>query len=97
MPAAYRNGTKAPVLVTHDGPSQFNLVRNALDNLTPSKNLDRKLPAFLIIAVENGGNDSKGSERGLEYDTMSDRFGSLVMCLKTTTGRRIRRELNTIG
>ena len=31
------------------------------------------MPAFIVIAVENGGNDGKGSERGLEYDTMSDR------------------------
>jgi enterochelin esterase-like enzyme len=28
--------------------------------------------------VENGGNDGKGSERGLEYDTMSDRFARFV-------------------
>ncbi|MBL9169874.1 MAG: esterase family protein [Verrucomicrobiales bacterium] len=78
IPAAYRDGSKAAVLVTHDGPSQLNLVRNALDNLTVSKNPDRKLPAFLVIAVENGGNDGKNSERGLEYDTMSDRFARFI-------------------
>jgi iron(III)-enterobactin esterase len=74
VPAAYRDGTKAPILVMHDGPSQLNLVRNALDNLTISKDPERKLPAFIAIAVQNGGNDGKGSQRGLEYDTMSDRF-----------------------
>src|SRR6185503_4473403 len=74
VPAAYKDGTKAPVLVMHDGPSNLNLVRNALDNLTISKDPDRKLPAFIAIGVENGGNDGKDSERGLEYDTMSDRF-----------------------
>ena len=74
VPAAYKDGTKAPILVTHDGPSRLDLVRNALDNLTISKNPNRKLPAFIVIAVQNGGNDGKGSERGLEYDTMSDRF-----------------------
>ncbi|MCB1126389.1 MAG: enterobactin esterase, partial [Verrucomicrobiae bacterium] len=72
VPAAYRDGAKAPVLVTHDGPSNLNLVRNALDNLTISADPNRRLPAFLVIAVENGGNDGKNSERGLEYDTMSD-------------------------
>ncbi len=71
VPAAYRDGTKAPILVMHDGPSQLNLVRNALDNLTVSKDPDRKLPPFVAISVENGGNDGKGSQRGLEYDTMS--------------------------
>jgi enterochelin esterase-like enzyme len=72
VPAAYKDGTKAPILVTLDGPSRLNLVRNALDNLTISKDPNRKLPAFIAIAVQNGGNDSKGSQRGLEYDTMSD-------------------------
>ena len=74
VPAAYKDGTKAPLLVTMDGPSNLNLVRNALDNLTVSTNPKRKLPPLVVIAVENGGNDGKGSERGLEYDTMSDRF-----------------------
>jgi iron(III)-enterobactin esterase len=78
IPAAYKDGSKAPILVTHDGPSQLNLVRNALDNLTISKDSNRSLPAFIVIAVQNGGNDGKDSERGLEYDTMSDRFARFV-------------------
>jgi enterochelin esterase-like enzyme len=78
VPAAYKDGSKAPILVTFDGPSRLDLVRSALDNLTISDNADRKLPAFIVIAVENGGNDGKGSERGLEYDTMSDRFARFI-------------------
>jgi enterochelin esterase-like enzyme len=78
VPAAYKDGTKAPLLVTLDGPSRLNLVRSALDNLTISKDPARRLPAFIVIAVENGGNDGKGSERGLEYDTMSDRFARFI-------------------
>lgn len=78
VPAAYNDGTKAPILVMHDGPSNLNEVRNALDNLTTSTNPDRKLPAFIAIAVENGGDDSKGSQRGLEYDTLSDRLARFV-------------------
>jgi enterochelin esterase family protein len=78
VPAAYKDGTKAPVLVIHDGPGQLNLVRNALDNLTISKDPNRKLPAFIAVAVENGGNDGKNSERGLEYDTMSDRLARFI-------------------
>jgi len=78
IPAAYKDGTKAPILISFDGPSRLDLIRNALDNLTISKEKDRKLPAFIAIAVENGGNDSKGSERGLEYDTMSDRFARFI-------------------
>ena len=78
IPAAYRNGTPAPILVMHDGPNNFELVRNALDNLTISKDSSRKLPAFIVIAVQNGGNDGKGSQRGLEYDTMSDREARFI-------------------
>jgi enterochelin esterase family protein len=78
VPAAYHDGDKAPLLIIHDGPGQLKLVRNALDNLTTSKDPNRKLPAFIAIAVENGGNDGKNSERGLEYDTMSDRLARFV-------------------
>lgn len=78
VPAAYQDGTPAPLLVIHDGPGQMNLVRRALDNLTVTSNLSRRLPAFIAIAVENGGNDGKNSERGLEYDTMSDRLARFI-------------------
>src|SRR6266850_6418065 len=78
IPAEYRDGTAAPILIIHDGPGQMKLVRNALDNLTISKDANRKLPAFIAIAVQNGGNDGKNSERGLEYDTMSDRLARFI-------------------
>ena len=78
IPAAYRDGTQSPVLIIHDGPGQLKLVGNALDNLTISKDPSRKLPAFIAIAVENGGNDGKNSERGLEYDTLSDRLALFI-------------------
>ena len=78
VPAAYKDGTAAPFLIIHDGPGQMKQVRNALDNLTISKDANRKLPAFIAIALENGGNDGKNSERGLEYDTMSDRLARFI-------------------
>ena len=78
VPAAYKDGTKAPLLIIHDGPGQLGAVRNALDNLTISKDPKRTLPAFIAIAVENGGNDGKNSQRGLEYDTMSDRLARFI-------------------
>lgn len=78
VPAKYVDGTEAPILVMHDGPSRLDLVRNALDNLTISADPERRLPAFIAISVENGGDDSKGSQRGLEYDTMSDRLARFI-------------------
>jgi len=78
VPAGYKDGTAAPLLIIHDGPGQMNLIRNALDNLTITKDKNRWLPAFIAIAVQNGGNDGKKSERGLEYDTMSDRLARFI-------------------
>jgi enterochelin esterase-like enzyme len=78
VPARYQDGTPAPFLIIQDGPGQLGLVRNALDNLTIEDDPARRLPAFVVIAVANGGSDSKGSERGLEYDTMSDRYARFI-------------------
>ena len=88
VPAAYKDGTAAPFMVIHDGPTQMlstpptsgalGNVRLALDNLTASTDPARRLPTFIAIAVANGGGDSLGSERGLEYDTMSDRFARFI-------------------
>ncbi|MEJ7730987.1 MAG: alpha/beta hydrolase-fold protein [Polyangiaceae bacterium] len=78
VPAAYQDGDEAPLLVIQDGPGPLGMVSRALDNLTISADPDRKLPAFVAIAVQNGGDDSKGSERGLEYDTMSDRYARFI-------------------
>lgn len=78
VPAAYINGTKAPILVTLDGPAHFDEICNALDNLTIHNRTEKKIPAFILISVQNGGDDAKGSQRGLEYDTMSDRFARFI-------------------
>ena len=78
VPALYKDGTPAALLVIQDGPGELGLVKNALDNLTISTDPTRKLPVFVAVAVANGGGDSIGSERGLEYDTMSDRYARFV-------------------
>ncbi len=78
VPAQYHDGDAAPVLIIQDGPGEIGMVKNALDNLTVSQDPARKLPPFVAIAVQNGGNDSIGSERGLEYDTLSDRYARFI-------------------
>ena len=78
VPAEYEDGTPAPLLVIQDGPGELDLVKNALDNLTIAAEPAQRIPAFVAVAVQNGGNDSKGSERGLEYDTMSDRYARFI-------------------
>jgi len=86
VPAKYVDGTAAPFMVIQDGPGtvqvqQTGLLSNtklALDNLTQSTNPTRRLPVFIAIAVANGGGDGPGSERGFEYDTVSDRYGRFI-------------------
>ena len=78
IPAKYKDGTLAPFMVIQDGPGQLSNVQIALDNLTQSTDPTRQLPAFIAIAVANGGGDGVGSERGLEYDTVSDRYARFV-------------------
>lgn len=78
IPAKYKDGTAAPFIVIQDGPGALGNIRLALDNLTASTDPARRLPAFIAIALANGGGDSLGSQRGLEYDTMSDRYARFV-------------------
>ena len=82
VPAQYKDGTEAPILVIQDGGGPIDGISRALDNLTISDDPLKKLPPFVAIAVQNGsdrdGSDGQGSERGLEYDTMSDRYSTFI-------------------
>ena len=72
VPKQYVHGTVAPFIVGADGPDR--LLFSALDALIAQ----HKLPAMIAISIGNGGGDAQGSERGLEYDTMSGRYGEFV-------------------
>jgi enterochelin esterase family protein len=77
IPSQYVPGTPAPFIVTHDGPRLGNpdmSLPHVLDNLIAQ----HRLPAMLAIMIANGGGDAQGSERGLEYDTMSGRFAEFI-------------------
>jgi len=72
VPAQYVPGTPAPFIVGADGPDR--LLFTNLDNLIAEK----KVPAMVAISIGNGSGDAQGSERGLEYDTMSGRYAEFV-------------------
>ena len=65
VPKQYVPGTPAPFIVGADGPDQ--LLFTALDNLIAQK----RVPVMIAISIGNGSGDAQGSQRGLEYDTMS--------------------------
>ncbi len=72
IPKQYLPGTPAPFIIGTDGPDH--LLFTTLDNLIAA----RKLPVMLAISVGNGGGDAQGSERGLEYDTLSGAYAEFI-------------------
>jgi enterochelin esterase-like enzyme len=72
VPQQYVAGTVAPFIVGADGPDQ--LLFTALDNLIAQK----RVPPMIAISIGNGSGDAQGSQRGLEYDTMSGKYAEFV-------------------
>ena len=72
VPKQYVAGTAAPFIVGADGPDQ--LLFATLDNLIAQ----HRVPAMIAISISNGSGDAQGSERGLEYDTMSGHYAEFV-------------------
>jgi len=72
VPKQYVAGRAAPFLVGADGPDRF--LFSTLDTLIA----EHKVPVMIAISISNGGGDAQGSERGLEYDTMSGRYAEFV-------------------
>jgi iron(III)-enterobactin esterase len=77
VPAQYKAGTPAPVMVFQDGTDFYGFdssVPTVLDNLIAAGSV----PAMLAVFAGNGGGDNVGSERGLEYDTVSGLYADWV-------------------
>ena len=72
VPQQYVPGTTAPFIVGADGPDKS--LFTALDNLIAQK----RVPVMIAISIGNGSGDAQGSQRGLEYDTMSGKYAEFV-------------------
>ena len=72
VPKAYVPGSEAPFIVGADGTD--GMLFTALDGLIA----EHKLPVMIAISIGNGSGDAQGSERGLEYDTMSGHYAKFV-------------------
>jgi len=72
VPKQYVPGDIAPFIVGADGPDR--LLFNALDRSIA----EHKIPMMIAISIGNGSGDAQGSERGLEYDTMSGTYAEFV-------------------
>ena len=72
IPKQYVPGTAAPFIVGTDGPDRD--LFTVLDNLIA----EHKVPVMIAISLANGTGDAQGSQRGLEYDTMSGVYAEFV-------------------
>jgi len=74
VPSQYEADTAAPFIIVQDGKGQLRRLPPILDNLIA----ERRIPPIIAILVDNGGGDGQGSERGLEYDTVSGKHAEFI-------------------
>jgi enterochelin esterase family protein len=75
IPSQYVAGTAAPLIVSCDAyGARNNQLPTILDNMIA----DKRLPPIIAVMIANGGGDGMGSERGLEYDTVSGKYAEFV-------------------
>jgi enterochelin esterase-like enzyme len=70
VPSQYVAGTAAPFIVVQDGGGFTTRIPPVLDNMIN----DHRLPVMIAILINPGPGDGIGSERGREYDTVSDAY-----------------------
>ena len=91
IPKQLAPGTPAPFMVVQDGHSYVKRMVNMMDNMIAAK----RLPPMVLVFADSGGSDAQGSERGLEYDTVSDRYSNWVeQELLPAVTQRTRRDLH---
>jgi len=74
IPKQLAQGQPAPFMVVQDGHSYVKRMVNIMDNMIAAK----RLPPMVLVLAASGGSDAQGSERGLEYDTVSGRYSDWV-------------------
>jgi enterochelin esterase-like enzyme len=74
VPKQYVAGTATPFIITQDGGGYVKTLIPALDALIHEK----RVPVMAAILIDSGGGDAQGSQRGLEYDTVSDVYAGFV-------------------
>lgn len=87
VPKQYATGTAAPLIVVQDGGGYVKTLTPILDNMIH----EHRLPVMLAVFINSGGGDGKGSERGLEYDTVSGKYAEFV---ESEVLPRIEKEFN---
>jgi len=74
VPRQLPPGVPAPFMVVQDGHAYLNRLPGVLDNLIAAG----EVPPLVAILVDSGGGDAQGSQRGLEYDTLSSAYSDFI-------------------
>ncbi len=74
LPAKFRKSKEYPFIVVQDGMGYKDVMSRTLDNLID----DRKVPQMVAVFINSGGGDAQGSQRGLEYDTLSGVYAEFI-------------------
>jgi enterochelin esterase-like enzyme len=74
VPSQHRASKEMPFIVVQDGLGYRDVMSRVLDNMIDQK----RLPAMVAIFINSGGGDSKGSQRGLEYDTVDATYTKFI-------------------
>jgi len=76
LPTPPRTAAPTPFIVVQDGASAT--YRNSTPPIVENLILQKRIPSMVAVMVHNGGGDAQGSERGLEYDTVSGRYTEFI-------------------
>jgi enterochelin esterase-like enzyme len=87
VPAQYVADSMAPFIIVQDGMSYVKSTVPVLDNLIDQK----RVPVMIAVFINSGGGDAQGSERGLEYDTLSGKYSDFI---ETEVLPKISRDFN---
>jgi poly(3-hydroxybutyrate) depolymerase len=74
VPKQLSRQNPAPLLVCQDGLGYVSSLAPTLDALIA----DGRAPAMVGVMIDSGGSDAQGSQRGLEYDTVSSVYAAFV-------------------
>jgi enterochelin esterase family protein len=76
VPAGYVAGRVLPFIVMQD--ANFAVYRTNLPLALDTLIHEKRVPAMAAVMVDNGGGDAQGSQRGLEYDTVSGKYAEFI-------------------
>ena len=74
VPKQLARENPSPLIVCQDGLGYVSSLAPALDSLIS----DGRVPPVVAVMVNSGGGDAQGSQRGLEYDTISGLYAAFI-------------------